>query len=768
MGIEEVGEIMRRNLLSSVIIALTLIAIFLYGCSEDVFIGDPRTNKAPEVWLSSGPVENSVTSYQVHFYWGGWDPDGEIDYFEFVVVDGDTTTGFGFDQADTTGIDKWTRTYSHDSTFSVTADDSMSTEEINNNLYSRYQRTHTFFLRGVDLEGKRSDAVTRSFTAWTLAPYVYINRPPLNDVYSRVISFEWVGYDPVDDPSNTQDPDSVRYLWSLLVDTNGVYNRGFDMVLDLNENPWRYENKWQPWINYNAPEDSGKSTVIGDDEALIMNQVHVFTVQAMDEAGAVTAIFERDVNFRQFIVSESAGPMLTVSEPFLGTFMFLGRNFRPISRDLPPGIPLNFCWRATADDYGGEIVGYRYGWDIADINNDSDWPVNFSPFNLCAPERKLFSGTHTFFIEVIDNSGTTTLAQIQVSVIPFSMQRKLLWMDDFYSTNFTQRDYVMPTENEHDTFWIGHCSKAAGFDPTIDIYDATLKNYKPAPITLIGQYKNIIWTYSSSPDQSTWHEIVQFTPETDLATGTSLTVNYISLYLAKGGHLLTVGRSDKAGGIAATLPDRSLQFPMSLRCEIAGLEEGCDFDTSGVKSMGYKDYCITMLDKIDGAIRQDETMPYRNIKDYDVLSYAYRDDSDPITAMYPEFPELLEMWDVAVAPGTFFYPNNPSPYAPGGFTYVEIYNPAYWMAAKYARSQSCFHPIYRMRSKNSYSVLNNQAIALWVTKYEDIIPDIPPEYEEGVAAPSFHFGFPLWFFDRNQVDAIIDIIFDEWGLLPAP
>ena len=761
MGIEEVGETMRRNLLSIVIIAFSLVAIFLYGCSEDVFIGDRKTNLAPEVWLSSGPVENSVTSYQVHFYWGGWDPDGEIAYYEFVIVDGDPT---GFNREDTTGLDKWGSTFSHDSTFSVTADDSMATVDINNNPYSRYERTHTFFLRGVDLEGKRSNPVTRSFTAWTLAPYVIINRPPINDVYSRIITFGWTGYDPVDDPSNTQDPDSIRYMWSLLVDTNGAYNRGFDMVLDLNENPWRYEHKWQSWLAYNASGDSGKSTILGDDEPLIMNSVHIFTVQAMDEAGAITAIFERDVNFRQFIVSESAGPTLTVSESFIGTFVFLGRNFRPINRDLPPGIPLNFCWRATAEDYGGEIVGYRYGWDIADINNDSDWPVGYSPYNLCAPERKLYSGTHTFFIEVIDNSGTTTLAQMQINIIPFSMERNLLWMDDFYSTDFTQGFYIMPTETEHDNFWIGHCSKAFGFEPDIDIYDATRQNYKPAPISLIGKYKNIIWTYSSAPDQSTWHEIVQFTPESDLAaSATSLTVNYVSLYLAKGGHLLTAGRSDKAGGIAATLPDRSLQFPMSIRCEIAGIEEGCDFDTSGVNSMGYKDYCITMLDKIEGAIRQDESMPYRKIKDYDVLSYAYRDDTDPVTAAYPELPELLEMWDVAVAPGTFFYPNNPT--GPGGFTYVEIYNPEYWMASKYAQPQSCYHPMYRMRSKNYYSALNATAVALWVTKYEDIIPDIPLEYQQGVAAPSFHFGFPLWFFNRDQVDAIIDIVLSEWDVL---
>ena len=34
----------------------------------------------------------------------------------------------------------------------------------------------------------------------------------------------------------------------------------------------------------------------------------------------------------------------------------------------------------------------------------------------------------------------------------------------------------------------------------------------------------------------------------------------------------------------------------------------------------------------------------------------------------------------------------------------------------------------------------------------------------GVSAPSFHFGFPLWFFAQSQVDSIVRVVFDEWGI----
>jgi hypothetical protein len=70
--------------------------------------------------------------------------------------------------------------------------------------------------------------------------------------------------------------------------------------------------------------------------------------------------------------------------------------------------------------------------------------------------------------------------------------------------------------------------------------------------------------------------------------------------------------------------------------------------------------------------------------------------------------------------------------------------------------------MYRMKSKNTMSALNNQTVALWVTKYADVVPDVASGI--AVAAPSAHFGFELWFFDRSQVSQIVDAIFGEWGI----
>jgi hypothetical protein len=74
--------------------------------------------------------------------------------------------------------------------------------------------------------------------------------------------------------------------------------------------------------------------------------------------------------------------------------------------------------------------------------------------------------------------------------------------------------------------------------------------------------------------------------------------------------------------------------------------------------------------------------------------------------------------------------------------------------------QPCFHPMFRMRTKNSLSALDNAAVALVLTKYENVVPGAPG----AVAAKSFHFGFPPWYFNRTQVNQIMNAIFSEWRI----
>ncbi len=597
-------------------------------------------------------------------------------------------------------------------------------------------------------------------------PFVIIDTPtpPSNltatVMLGRVIVFEWHGGLEVG-------PQSVRWLCMQVVDTMGNYNPTFDIVGDLNVHPERYESRWSSWVSYADPD--GRATTVGKDAPLTLSRSHIFAVQAKNRSGKVTTVFNRGVNIRQFIVSATAAPRLIITEPFIGSQAFLGMNPRPATVSFPTGLEMKFSWKADASSYGGRIVGYRYGLDVSDISDDNDWTAGFSPLITHAFPIAFQSGVHTLFVEAIDNSGAITLGMIELSLVPFTMERNLLWVDDFRSTNdFMQVDYNFPREDEHDAFWLGLCAKAKDFDASRDVYDVSYSYGGMRPgLSLITKYKNIIWTYNSDRLSSVWDDVILFTPESMVSWGAKLMNNYLSVFLAKGGHLITEGMSEKVGGLAAILPvvQAARGFPLNIKCELLGNSDDCDGDMSSVNSYAYKDYCVTMLDKIDGTFRTDPDMPMRHIRNYDCMYPGAVKSTDVWHDWTPGMPDNLNLWSEILVAGRFYAPSEPSP-RPGGFTPVEVYDPAYWMGRNGVASQGCFHPMYRMKSKNMASALNNQPVALWVTKYADVYPDVASGVV--VAAPSAHFGFELWSFDRTQVNQIMDVIFGEWQIATTP
>jgi hypothetical protein len=41
---------------------------------------------------------------------------------------------------------------------------------------------------------------------------------------------------------------------------------------------------------------------------------------------------------------------------------------------------------------------------------------------------------------------------------------------------------------------------------------------------------------------------------------------------------------------------------------------------------------------------------------------------------------------------------------------------------------------------------------------------VAPDAPGGTAAPSIHFGFPLWYFSHESVDSIAGVVFERWGI----
>jgi hypothetical protein len=136
------------------------------------------------------------------------------------------------------------------------------------------------------------------------------------------------------------------------------------------------------------------------------------------------------------------------------------------------------------------------------------------------------------------------------------------------------------------------------------------------------------------------------------------------------------------------------------------------------------------------------------------MAFGLKARGDPFTAAHPHLPETLSLWEKVTRPKMYFDP------MVRGFIYVEVYDPGYWMRTIGAKSQDCLHPMYRMRARNTNSAIDGDIVAFWTTKYADVVAPCPG----AVAAASVHFGFPLWFFNRTQANAIADEIFKEWQI----
>lgn len=724
------------------ITACTVAVVIAAGCSEEsVFTGEYSENQRPLIELTNGPIEGDSVEYHIHFYWIGDDPDGKIDHYEMIMVEGDP---IGFDPADTMGADKWATSTSTDTLILARADVYDTIVTINSSPYAVYDKVHTFFIRAVDDRGMASETLHRSFTAWNLAPHIFINEPynvnPDGSIQtlSPVVRFGWYGKDPIDSPWNYQQVDSVRYMWT------GFYSNTLD---ELNGHPERFEHLWSNWYWINAPGDSGVSTVLGDDEIIPTGRSYVFAVQAMDDAGAISSVFDYRTNARAFMVRTPTGPLLSVHDTYLGNHSFMGVDMDPRQLQVPPGFVMTFTWEASAAHYGAIVSSFRYGWDITDFSDPSDWEVMPNPYTLSAAPKTYYSGVHTLYIEAVDNLGVKTLAVLEITVIPVVMARDLLWVDDFPSSNFTQTLYAFPTESSHDEFWTNICMRAPGFNPTRDIFDVSEHAYQPPPMELIFKYKNIIWSFSGAvdPEQgSTWTRIIRY--------GSTEFINYIPYFMEFGGHVWTVGPSERAGGLGAVIPLYHRKYPADVRCNILNYWSIECTDTLGATTMPYKDYCVGVIDKIEGVLKT--WMPFVRNKELDAMRYAFLDEEDIYTAVCDGFPKKLELWEEVTKPGRFFDPEV------RGFHYAEVFDPAYWMRYAGVRKQSCFHPMYRMKAIVDRSVLNDQTVAFWTTKHMDADIPVPGT----VAAPSVHFGLPLWFFNRAQVDSIADAIFDVWDI----
>ncbi len=769
---------MRRHksgwvLISAIPVLLALVTLLQSGCSRESAPGVYK-NEPPTVWIAAGPPEGSkTTGYTIGFEWGGWDPDGKVDHFEYCITDNNGA----FAPEDTTGSGYWTDITGNNGEFQFSAD--QPGDDDGGDLVAEFQRSHTFFIRSVDDQGKPSPVPAyRSFTATTLSPEVEITFPrraERNPSYVPPIStFRWIATDYDDNDLTPRAAESVSWIMEPAINHNHDWDDTIEWIRNLPvDSP-----EWGDWVPYETPDAGGMSWTT---RPLDFGN-YILAVRARDEAGAITPVFDKDKNMMWVLVHRyDGGPLLTLYNPYMGSIATAVHNSPLVIMDMPASVPIEFEFTARVDGYGGTLIGYRYGWDIPDLDDPFGWEVDWTPFQLDAPGEharvvlppKTFNyGTHIFRVEIIDNSGWRSSLEIKINIIQMPMTRSLLLVDDFVEGEGAGWDNpvgrgILPDDNEHDSFWEETLSNVDGFIPVADVLEVNSGDV--IPLSQLADYKAIIWSVLGQVDQPTHqpalHDLIKFQPVDEwnyrYPRG-KVATNALALYMAAGGHTLICGQQPLSTTINRTYaPD--VRYPVMFEYELDLRRTGQDTppdpeNPTGNDAYAFRDLCLEAMDfawtdgdrwRPGGFVCPEQSRNNPPGTERDITMRG----ASPID---PAFPQLWLRLETA-EPGRWYDP------ALRGLD-AELYNPSYFLqSCQYAPSQSrdCFEPVYGLQCRDTAVPGFNQPVAFWTSVYADVVADAPG----AVGARSAVFGFPPVLFNPPDSKRAIEyILFDEWQL----
>lgn len=239
----------------------------------------------------------------------------------------------------------------------------------------------------------------------------------------------------IDPDSPTQLPARYRFLIKSAVTPSGtvistpyVYALHYAEVLALDD------PAWSEWMDVPAAPEEIALEVVG----LPDNEYFLISVQFLDQNGATSDPWGYQIGTAHVrILANFFRPDVTLVEPFLGQAVST-----TTTSEVAGGQPLNFSWTATADAYAGEIVSYRHGWDLIDVDdpNDLGWavPPGLGETNLFAAERSFSEGYHVFTLRVEDSANQVRVMNWELRVVPFvsrEFQLELMIIDQVVDAN---------------------------------------------------------------------------------------------------------------------------------------------------------------------------------------------------------------------------------------------------------------------------------------------------------------------------------------------
>jgi len=549
------------------------------GCGPSTDLsGTPIPNSLPDTRVTARPPDVLEAGFVVQFYWTGEDPDGRVAGFQWKMSDNgtdgisvqDTLT---FDPVTGDTLNPWVFTASTDSTFLVSADvpDFPGDPE----GYDRSYQTHTFLVRAVDEDGGVDPTPALvSFTSTTLLPTVRVTGPlgigGSQRESVRVPLAATFLFEGEDSDFEAGIPTSYRYLWKRAILPSGGYadsklefDNNIDYLVDFED------STWTDWVPYEPNDDLRRVALDPQQERDAQGNIiqYLFALQVRDTAGAVSIDRRYGLEVANVYVTTGISPFLRVSEQFLGEFTGSGRNL-VANLDVAAGQELNFSWVADASGYAGEIVSYRYGWDVADLTdpNDPNWalPPGNSSQHRRSPAISFASGVHTLTIQVVDNSNQLTQMVITLNVVPVpdpDQQLPLLLLDDIPDQDSRQwpNNNGTPLDRDEfrDQFWLAVLEGrggVSGFQPAIDVVDTedNQVEYREAV-----NYQTLLWTtrWVSSPQNTI---ATEFRPGISEATGDLDQYVWLTPYQESVGNVLLAGSQ----ALNAFLSEAAYELPI--------------------------------------------------------------------------------------------------------------------------------------------------------------------------------------------------------------
>jgi hypothetical protein len=549
--------------------------VFVAGCGSD---SPPRVaNRHPVVLIKGGPLNHSVASYTARISWSGWDEDGTVTHYEYAIdppevfsnweianperfpeLDIAVLPGPAKDE-DTLVVSKqaggrtesfrWVETHEFSRSFSFQTPNPDS-EYVDGNIEpaEQFSGAHTIYVRCQDNEGAYSDADPSTqgdtleadfvgYTAVTQTPSSEILQPNIKQNVLNLAPTLLVTWDGLDADSPDPGKKPKGYIYKLLrLDTLEP------PIYVINANPSLLYSRGGPWIY-----QSGDSLTLTLHLAVLGQ--YLFGVRAVDVAGAMEPKLDLGRNaFRFQALPNSSKPFLVIRERTIGSVRFYGLG-PPKEVEVPAGMDLDFTWSASSEDYG-EVKEFSWGIDIPDLSVEGPGSGWNAWGEIHDPGRSISfanAGTHVLYVRARDVAGNLTVAQLILHVIPFTLEREVLLVDDTLDDSY-------PKDDEHDAFWRDMVSYyTANSDiPSDEFFTVDVGNPPNAPLlSELARYKLVIWENLGSGYNS----------QSALIQSTALSPR-LSAYLGAGGKLWLGGRMT----VGATTPaangnEADLEYP---------------------------------------------------------------------------------------------------------------------------------------------------------------------------------------------------------------